>query len=91
MTAEKVPDWRRLHELMLAAGFTEAGRGRGHVRLGWPGSPESRGTLVLCTDPTAPEYLNMLDAALDELAAARDRGAKARDVLEQLRTEGIIT
>ncbi len=88
---DKVPDWQRIHELMLAAGFTEAGRGRGHVRLGWLGSAEGRGNLVLCTDPTAPEYDNTLDSLLDELAATRDRGRKAGDILARLRTEGVIT
>ncbi len=89
--AEKVPDWQRLHQLMLAAGFIEAGRGREYVRLGWPGSAEGRGGLVLSTEPTSPDYDNLLDAAIDELAAARDRGVKAGGILERLVAEGMIT
>lgn len=72
-------DWGTILTAMLANGFTEAARGRGYIRMVWPAGD---GSLILPTDPEAPEYREMLRAVMDELLRASDRGTAAYAVLE---------
>lgn len=64
----------RLIAALTASGWVEQGRGRGHVRLRWGSNPDS---LVVPTDPTAPEYETMMTALLAGLERAAEYGAAA--------------
>lgn len=75
--AETTP--ARLIAALTASGWTEEGRGRGHVRLRWGANPDS---LVVPTDPTAPEYEVMMTAALATLERAADYGSAAERARE---------
>ncbi|MFF0822366.1 hypothetical protein ACFYUR_18550 [Micromonospora haikouensis] len=79
----------RLVAALTAAGFTTAGHGRGYVRMGWPGSAELRGNLMVPTDDTAPEYAELLAAVRQVLERAVRRGEAARHALELHRMDGI--
>lgn len=70
--SKTTPD--RLVAALTAAGWFEEGRGRGHVRLRWGTNPDS---LVVPTDPSAPEYEVMMTAALATLERAADYGSAA--------------
>lgn len=67
-----------------AAGFVTVGTGRAHVRFAWPGTKgdPGEGTLLVPTDPTAPEYDELRSAVLRQLQAAENRGTAARQVLD---------
>lgn len=82
-------DGQRLVAALTAAGFTVAGRGRGYVRMGWPGSPPMRGSLMVPTDDGAPEYAADLAAVKADLVAEARRGEAARRALDLHRMEGI--
>lgn len=71
-------DPQRLIDELTAHGWTDVGHERGYVRLAWP---DRRGTLVVPTDPTAPEFAELAGAALALLEAAVDVGVKAAHVL----------
>lgn len=75
--AETTP--ARLISALTASGWTEEGRGRGHVRLRWGTWPDS---LVVPTDTTAPEYEAMMTAALATLERAADYGTAAEQAHE---------
>lgn len=77
----------RLVDALTAAGFTVAGRGRGYVRMGWPGSAPGRGSLMVPTDATTPEYTEMLDGVRAVLLAEARRGEAARHALDLHRME----
>lgn len=67
------------------AGFVTVGSGRAHVRFAWPGTngdPGNEATLLVPTDPTAPEYDELRAAVLRQLENARTRGEAAERVLE---------
>ncbi|MFI2663243.1 hypothetical protein [Micromonospora carbonacea] len=72
----------RLVAALTAAGFTTAGHGRGYVRMGWPGSAELRGSLLVPTDDTDPEYTDLLAAVRQVLGRAVRRGEAARYALD---------
>lgn len=69
-----VNDGQRLVAALTAAGFTTAGHGRGHVRMGWPQSERLRGSLLVPTDDTAPEFSESLAAVRQVLERAVRRG-----------------
>ncbi|MCG5464193.1 hypothetical protein MED01_002358 [Micromonospora sp. MED01] len=73
---------QRLVTALMVAGFTTAGVGRGHVRMGWPGSPPRRGSLLVPVDDTAPEFADALDAVKADLLAVARRGEAARYALD---------
>lgn len=77
----------RLVAALTAAGFTTAGRGRGYVRMGWPGTPEPRGNLRVPTDDRYADYPALLAAALGELGDAARRGEAATRALNLHRKE----
>ncbi|MFG1846738.1 hypothetical protein [Micromonospora carbonacea] len=72
----------RLVAALTAAGFTTAGHGRGYTRMGWPGSAELRGSLLVPTDDTDPEYGELLAAVRQVLGRAVRRGEAARRAME---------
>ncbi|MEV5819265.1 hypothetical protein AB0L22_08830 [Micromonospora haikouensis] len=78
---------QRLVAALTAAGFTTAGRGRGYVRMGWPGSAELRGNLLIPTDDTAPEYAELLEAVGAQLRRAVRRGEAARSAINAYHLE----
>lgn len=80
-------DGVRLVAALTAAGFTTAGRGRGYVRMGWPGSPELRGNLCAPTDDRYADYPDLLAAVLAELEYAARRGEAATRALNLHRKE----
>lgn len=68
----------RLHD----AGWETADARDGmYARLHWPGTA---GTLVVPLDPSAPEHVPLMAAALVELDWTAERGVAAQQVLEQL-------
>lgn len=72
----------RLVAALLAAGFHVAGRGRGYTRVGRPGEGPERGSLVVPTDDTAPEFTEALEQAKAALLAEARRGEQARYALD---------
>ncbi len=83
-----VPDWTRVHDLLLTWGFPEAGRQRGGIRFGWPGQEEGRGGLFLPNDPDAPEHAELMTALLATLRLRAKQGNAADDVLSLLGDNG---
>lgn len=77
----------RLVAALTAAGFTTAGTGRGYVRMGWPGSDGLRGSLVVPTDDTAPEYVELLKAVGAQLLDVERRGQAARRAINHYHLE----
>ncbi|MER7331638.1 MULTISPECIES: hypothetical protein [unclassified Micromonospora] len=74
-------DGQRLVAAMEACGFKVAGRGRGHVRMGWPDDRPGRGGLMVPVDDTAPEFADDLAAVKADLRDAWRRGEAARHAL----------
>ncbi len=83
--AEATSESPRLVDALLAAGWHVDGRARGYVRLGRPPQP---GTVTVPTDPTAPEYRELMAAAMGYLANLAEAGEAARTVLDAMQREG---
>lgn len=69
---------------LTAAGFATAGRSRGYTSFRWPGGMLVNSLLMVPTDPTAPEFGQIMTAVLLDLEEAAMRGDAARRVLEGL-------
>ena len=69
----------RLVAELVGHGWTVVGQGRDHIRLAWPN--RRSGFLVVPTDTTAPEFVEMWGYVLAELEAAVDVGVKAAHAL----------
>lgn len=67
-----LPESSALVDALTRAGFTQVGVSRGYVRLAWPGQadPLTGRSVVVPTDPAAPEYTEMMTAAVTDLAYA---------------------
>lgn len=72
-------DGERMVAALEAVGFTILGRGRGYVRMGRPGSDS--GWWPVPTDPTAPEFAEMLAKVRQVLLADAAQGEAARAAL----------
>lgn len=83
-------DLQALLDVLEAHGFVQVGAGRGYVRFAWPSSDNSK-TLVVATDPTAPEFDDMFDAVITELDRAEKIGVAAGGVIATLQAEGVLT
>ncbi len=84
--AEATSESPRLVDALVAAGWHIDGRGHGYVRLGRPPQP---GTVTVPTDPTAPEYRELMAATMGYLANLADAGEAARTVLDAMHREGV--
>lgn len=78
---DKAQAAQRLVEALTAAGFPEAGKGRGYVRFGWPGQEPPYGPLRVPLDGDAPEFGEQWQALLWELERVVARGVAARQAL----------
>lgn len=78
---------QQLLDALTSAGWTVAGRGRGHARVQWR---DESGTVMVPLDPDAPEYLSLFDAAITTLGLIADRGASAQRALDKLTDAGVI-
>lgn len=76
-------DPQRLAGELVRAGWTVAGRGRGYVRLLWPGLREHE-FLLVPTDTTAPDFDGLWQAAISELEDTVATGVRAAHVLAGL-------
>lgn len=78
-------------ELLIAQlerhGWTVCGRGRGFVRLIWPGVTD-RTALFVPTDPSAGDFAELWQAALGELEDAVATGVQAARVLAEVHAAG---
>lgn len=70
---------RALVAALTEAGFTEAGRSRGVVRFGW-----TNGSLLVPTDPDAPEFDDLWLGVLRELERIMHLGTVAGQVLARV-------
>lgn len=53
--------------------------------------PDGSGNLTVPLDPARDDYDSLLDSAIGQLIVAQRRGDKAREVLDRLTTEGVIS
>jgi hypothetical protein len=76
-------------EALTAAGWTPAGgRAGAYTRMQWR---DAFGLQVMVPlDETAPEYEQMLDAAITTIGRIADWGGSAQRALERLTEQGVI-
>lgn len=78
-------DPNHLVALLETAGWTRVGgRAGAYTRLAWPAQSHRNASLMVPLDRTAPEYPDLLAAALVELDDADYLGKRARIVLDAL-------
>lgn len=77
---------QKIVDALVAAGWHVDGRGCGYVRLA---RPPLGGTVTVSTDPTAPEYREMRDAAVLYLTNLAEAGEATRNALNTMHREGV--
>ncbi len=84
LTADTVdPD--ELIAALETAGWTRIGRKPGvYARLSWPPAWKKTTTLLVPLDPDAPDFTDLMNAVLAELALAVDRGRLAELALAEV-------
>lgn len=84
MTAADEP--QKIVDALVAAGWQVEGRSGGAVRLS---HADDTVQMMVPTDPTAPEYGQMVDAVASNLVSAVRLGDAARMALNTMRREGV--